>query len=186
MHNARAYSAGAELWLRIALVLAGSLLMYAGAKFSIEIGPVPITGQTLALPIVVALLGTRLGLAAVVAYLAEGALGLPVFARGGGPGYLIGPTAGYLWSMPFAAVAIGVAFDRGWGRDPLRRFVAIFAGTALVIAAGALWLAAFTGSARAAFAMGVVPFLIGDLAKCAIASAVPPQGLARLAARFRL
>ena len=162
------------------------MVMYAGAKFSINVGIVPITGQTLALPILVALLGTRLSVLAVVAYLVEGAAGLPVFARGGGPLSLVGPTAGYLWAMPLAAYAIGVLFDRGWGDDALRRFGAIFIGTALVIIAGAFWLQAFAGSMKAAFAAGVLPFVIGDLAKCAIAAAVPANCWPRLAARLGL
>lgn len=185
MLNARA-SSPAALWLRAGLVLAGSMLMYAGAKFSIEIGPVPITGQTLALPILVALLGTRLAVLAVIGYLLEGALGLPVFARGGGFAYLLGPTAGYLWAMPVAAYVIGAAYDHGWDADVGRRFAAIFVGTALVILVGACWLYAFTGSAKVAIAAGIVPFIIGDLAKVAIAAAVPANCWPRLAARLGL
>jgi biotin transport system substrate-specific component len=178
MLNARVQSTTGAAVLNVALVLAGSMLMYAGAKFSINIGIVPITGQTLALPIVVALLGTRLGVAAVITYLAEGASGLPVFARGGGFGSLLGPTAGYLWAMPVAAYVIGTAFDHGWGGSAPRRFLAIFFGTAVVIISGAIWLEAFTGSMKAAFAMGVAPFIIGDLAKCLIAAVLPPNFLA--------
>lgn len=186
MLEARTQSPAMALVLRAALVLAGSALMYAGAKFSISIGVVPITGQTLALPIVVALLGTRLGTAAVAAYVVEGALGLPVFARGASTAALFGPTAGYLWAMPAAAAIIGLAFDSGFGGDALRRFLAIFVGTAFVIVAGATWLQMFTGSFHAAFAAGVVPFIVGDLAKCAIAAAIPANCWPRIARARRL
>ena len=156
--------------------------MYAGAKFAIHVGLVPITGQTLALPIVVAMLGTRLGTGAVAAYIIEGAIGLPVFAGGASTAALLGPTAGYLWAMPVAAAVIGFAFDAGWGNDATRRFLAILAGTAIVIFAGAAWLQIYTGNMKAAFAAGVLPFIVGDLAKCAIASAVPANWWPRIAA----
>jgi len=179
-------SPASAIVIRAVLVVAGSMLMYAGAKFSIEIGPVPITGQTLALPIVVALLGTRLGTAAVIAYLVEGALVLPVFSRGGGPQYLVGPTGGYLVAMPVAAYVIGLLFDRGWEQGVGRRFAAIFMGTTLFIIVGSLWLQVYTGSAKAAFAMGIAPFIIGDLAKVAIAAAVPANCWPRFAAKHGL
>jgi biotin transport system substrate-specific component len=182
MLEARSQSTVAAFMLRAALVIAGSGLMYAGAKFAIHVGIVPITGQTLALPIVVALLGTRLGIAAVGAYVMEGAVGLPVFAGGSSTAALFGPTGGYLWAMPVAAAFIGIAFDAGWGRDATGRFLVILAGTAIVIFAGATWLQMYTGSMKAAFAAGVLPFIVGDLAKCAIASAVPPNWWPRIAA----
>lgn len=182
MLHARSQSTVTAFLLRLALVIAGSGLMYAGAKFAIHIGIVPITGQTLALPIVVALLGTRLGTGAVAAYIIEGAVGLPVFAGGASTAALAGPTAGYLWAMPIAAAFIGMAFDAGWGRNATRRFFAILAGTAIVIIAGTAWLQIYVGSIKAAFAAGFVPFIIGDLAKCAIASAVPANWWPRIAA----
>jgi len=181
MLQARTQSPATSVALRIVLVLTGSALMYVGAKLAINIGIVPITGQTLALPIVVALLGTRLGTAAVATYVIEGALGLPVFAHGASTAALLGPTGGYLWAMPVAAAIVGIAYDAGFGADAMRRFAAIFLSTAFVILAGAVWLQIFTGSFQAAFAMGVVPFIIGDLAKCAIASAIPANVWPRIA-----
>src|SRR5271156_1600548 len=100
-------------------VLAGSALLALGAQMSLPVpfSPVPITGQTLALPLVVALLGTRGATLAALAYLAEGALGLPVFAPAGGfaPGFaaFFGPTGGYLIAFPLAAFVTGWLFDRG-------------------------------------------------------------------------
>ena len=162
------------LLIRAVLVIAGSMLMALGAKLSIPIGPVPITGQTLALPIVVALLGTGQGTLAVALYLVEGASGLPVFASGsGGPAILFGPTAGYLWAYPVAAFMIGWMFDAGLARTYAGRVLAIFLGTSIVLAAGMSWLSYFVGGLPRAFALGVAPFIIGDGAKVLIAAGVP-------------
>ena len=91
--------------------------------------------QTLGLALVVALLGTRLGTLATIAYLAEGATGLPVFAQHqGGFIWLFGPSAGYLWAFPAAAFAMGRMFDLGLWRSPLGRFLAVALATALVFA----------------------------------------------------
>jgi biotin transporter BioY len=184
----RAASRPRTLLLQTALVLAGSLLMALGAHVSIDIGTVPITGQTLALPLVVALLGTRQSVLAMLAYLGEGALGLPVFAAGhAGVAVLAGPTAttaGYLWSYPIAAWAIGSLYDIGFGGTYFGRWVAIFLGIAIVFAAGAGVLAIYLGPSGA-WAFGVAPFVLGDLAKVTIAAAAPKMW-PRLATLLRL
>jgi biotin transport system substrate-specific component len=164
------------LLIRSGLVLGGSLLMAFGARFSVDIGTVPITGQTLALPLVVALLGTRQSVLAMLAYLGEGALGLPVFAAGHvGAAVLVGPTAttaGYLWSYPVAAWAIGTLYDSGFGGSYFGRWIAIFLGIGIVFVCGAAVLAIYVG-AGAAVALGVAPFVLGDLAKITIAAGAP-------------
>ena len=96
-------------WTRSAgLVIVFSLFIAACAQFTIHIGPVPITGQSFAVLLTGALLGSRLGAAAVIAYLIEGAIGLPFFA-GGGAGIVrfFGPTGGYLVTFPAAAFITG-------------------------------------------------------------------------------
>jgi biotin transport system substrate-specific component len=164
------------LVIRTLLVLGGSCLMTIGARFSVDIGTVPITGQTLALPLVVALLGTRQSTLAMLAYLAEGAVGIPVFAGAhAGPAILAGPTAttaGYLWSYPLAAWAIGTLYDAGFAQSYFTRWIAIFLGIGIVFVAGAAVLAIYVGPAGA-FALGVVPFILGDLAKVTIAAGAP-------------
>jgi biotin transport system substrate-specific component len=171
MMHARPAPISRSLGIRIVLVLCGSLLMALGAKISVPIGPVPITGQTLAIPLLVALLGRNGATFAMLAYLAEGALGLPVFATGA----LMSATGGYLLAFPLAAFTIGVLFERGLDRSYLLRFVAILAGTALVFAGGVAWLIAiFHLSARDAVAAGVLPFMVGDGLKCALAAALAP------------
>ena len=183
MLSARSFSAPAVFARRAALVLAGSALMYLSAQISVPANPfwgVPITLQTLAIPLLVALLGRELGTLAVLAYLAEGIAGLPVFqGHQGGLARFIGPTAttaGYLIGFPIAAYAVGTLYRLGLDRSYALRFVAVFAGTGLVFVTGVLWLNAYIfHDLGRALAAGVVPFLIGDVAKCLVAAAVPPR-----------
>jgi len=171
MMYARPVPDSRSLGIRILLVLGGSLLMALAAKVSVPMYPVPITGQTLVIPLLVALLGRNGATFAILAYLAEGALGLPVFAGGA----LMSATGGYLLAFPAAAFAIGLLFERGLDRNYLTRFIAIFAGTALVFAGGVAWLVAiFHLSPPNAIAAGVLPFMAGDGIKCALAAALAP------------
>src|ERR671918_1404708 len=100
------------------LVIVFSLFIAACAQFSIQIGPVPITGQSFAVLLTGALLGSRLGAAAVIAYLIEGSVGLPFFSPVGAPGILrfLGPTAGYLIAFPAAAFVTGAFAENGWDK----------------------------------------------------------------------
>jgi biotin transport system substrate-specific component len=159
------------------IALAASLLLWASAKARIDIGVVPVTLQSLAVLALGAALGPRLAAAAVAAYLAQGALGLPVFAgtpeKGIGLAYMMGPTGGYLAGFLLAAVAIGWLAQHGADRSPVRMFLAMLAATALIYLPGTLWLAAFVGPEKAV-ALGVAPFLAGDVIKAALAAAAFP------------
>jgi biotin transport system substrate-specific component len=171
MMDARSIPVSRSLGIQVLLILCGSLLMALAAKVSVPMYPVPITGLTLAIPLLVALLGRNGATFAILAYLAEGAAGLPVFASGA----LLSATGGYLLAFPAAAFAIGLLFERGLDRNYLRRLVAIFAGTALVFAGGVAWLVAvFHLSPHSAIAAGVLPFMIGDGVKCALAAGLAP------------
>lgn len=165
------------LALRAALVVAGSALLAISAQIAVPMFPVPITLQTLAVPLLVLAIGPQLAVAATLAYLLEGALGLPVFSHGsGGIARLVGPTAGFLWTFPVAAYVIGVLLQRGLGTSYVGRWLAIFAGTAVVFVGGAWWLAAGLNlSFMQALEKGVFPFLVGDLLKCTIAAGLSPQ-----------
>jgi biotin transport system substrate-specific component len=160
-------------------ILAGSALIALGAQISLPVSfsPVPITLQTLGLALVVALLGTRGGTLAALAYLAEGAAGLPVFAPTGrfypGFAFFFGPTGGYLIAFPIAAFVTGWLFDRGLWNGFAGRALAILIGSLVVLAGGVVWLQHFVGWS-AAFALGVAPFLIGDFAKTLVAAAAAP------------
>lgn len=140
------------------------------------LGPVPITGQSLAVPLLVALLGRNQAVLAIVAYLIEGAAGLPIFSKhGAGVGWFFGPTGGYLIGFVLAAFVVGLLYERGFDRNYATRFIAIAAGSLTIFAAGAAWLVAGIHlSPDKAIALGVLPFLIGDVAKAMIAAGVGP------------
>ncbi len=107
-------------WLarNAALALAGALALALSAKVQVPFYPVPMTLQTLVVLTLSAAYGARLGAATVALYLAEGLLGLPVFASAlAGPAYMAGPTGGYLAGFLAAAALIGFLAGRGWDRS---------------------------------------------------------------------
>ena len=155
------------------LVIAGSAVMALSAKISVPFWPVPMTMQTLAVFLISAAYGRNLAVATMLLYLAEGAIGLPVFSKGGGLAYLAGPTGGYLLAYPLAAAVVGWAADRGWDRTSLKLAGAMLVGEVIILALGALWLGVVLGADKA-IAGGIGPFVIVDLVKIALASAVVP------------
>jgi len=131
--------------------------------------PVPATLQPVAVLAIGALLGTRLGTAALVTYLAVGMAGLPVFSMGrGGVAHLFGPTGGYLLAFPIAALVAGL----GGTRQVPRMLLAMAAAMVVIHAGGVAWLAILGGDPTFAFEAGFVPFLTGDLLKIGLAAVV--------------
>jgi biotin transport system substrate-specific component len=170
-------------WTRqVALVVAFSLLMALSAQFVIPLPwtPVPITGQTFVVLLAGALLGSRLGALAMIAYLIEGASGLPFFrAGGGGLTYLaVSPTTGYLLSYPLAAFVTGLLAERGWDKRFTTAAVAMAMGSVLILLGGWAWLSLWFKTASDAWRAGVLPFLLGDAIKIALAAAALPAGWA--------
>jgi biotin transport system substrate-specific component len=166
----------------VGLVIVFSLFIAASAQFAIPIGAVPITGQTFAVLLTGALLGSRLGAAAVIAYLIEGAVGLPFFAGGGG-GILrfLGPTAGYLVAFPAAAFITGAFAEHGWDKRYPTAVAAMAIGSLIIFLGGWAWYAVLTNTPPvAAFKLAVLPYLVGDVIKIALAAAVLPTGWALL------
>jgi len=148
--------------------LLGSLIIALLAQVAIPLyfTPVPITGQTLAVMLVGLLFGPRGGVNAVLAYLAEGALGLPVFAGGvGGLGLLLGFKGGYY--IAFLGQAYLAGCVARW--DVVRRSVALMGIALLQMAFGTLWLSFFVGAS--AFAFGFLPFIFGEAFKVALLAA---------------
>jgi biotin transporter BioY len=168
-------------WTRsVSLVVSFSLLNALAAQFAINIGPVPITGQTFAVLLTGALLGSRLGAAALIAYLVEGASGLPFFAGGtGGLAHILGPSGGYLVSFPAAAYITGAFSEHGWDKRFITAAAAMAIGSVLILLAGWVWLSQFIG-ATAALHAGVTRFIIGDVVKILLAAAMLPSGWALL------
>jgi len=164
------------------LVIVFSLFIAACAQFAIHIGPIPITGQTFAVLLTGALLGSRLGAAAVIAYLIEGAIGLPFFAAGGaGLVRFFGPTGGYLVAFPAAAFITGAFAEHGWDKRYLTAVAAMAIGSIVIFLGGWAWYAVLTNTPPvAAFKLAVAPFLLGDVIKIALGAAVLPTGWALL------
>ncbi len=166
-------------WLRAAgIILAASAFaaVCAHIAFPLYFTPVPLTLQPFAVLVLGLFLSPRLAAASLVAYLGEGALGLPVFAPGpaSAPGlaHLFGPTAGYLLAYPFAALLISFLYGRG-GRGFWAALVSAAAGSLLILSMGALWLGMLThASAGAVLAQAVAPFLPGDALKVIAAAAL--------------
>jgi biotin transporter BioY len=169
-------------WTRaVSLVVAFSLFNAAAAQFSLNIGPIPITGQSFAVTLTGALLGSRLGALALVAYIVEGCFGLPFFANGmGGLHVLFGPSGGYLVSFPAAAYITGAFAENGWDRRFLTAAAAMTIGSIVILLAGWSWLVVLHTPPVAAFNAGVKPFLLGDVVKVILAAAVLPSGWAIL------
>ncbi len=142
------------------------LLTALAAQVTVPVpwSPVPITGQTFVVLLSGAVLGARRAFLAQALYLAEGALGLPVFAAGGaGAATFAGPTAGYLFAFPLAAALTGALAERGWDRHFGTMLVAMLVGSTVVFALGLAVLAGFVPSGRL-LAAGLYPFLPGGIA----------------------
>jgi len=172
---------GAARWVaNAALVLAGSLVLWASAKVQVPFYPVQMTLQTLAIMVIAASFGTRLGLASVLLYLAEGAYGLPVFAgtpeKGIGLAYMIGPTGGYLVGFVLAVGLVGWLAERGFDRNVFRLFCAMLVGNAIIFALGIFWLGTVLGWDKPVLEWGLYPFILGDLTKIALAAAMVVAG----------
>ena len=159
------------------LVVAGSAIIAACAQINVQVGVVPFTGSTLGVMLVAALLGSRRGVAAVLAYLLEGACGLPVFAGlSAGGAILMGTSGGYLVGFIPAAFVTGWLSERGWDRRLWTSCLAMVIGNALVFAVGVPWLARFEGW-EVAFQDGFLKFIPFDAGlKVLLAGAMLPLG----------
>ena len=159
------------------LILAGSLLLTLSAKIQVPFYPVPMTLQTLVVLLIGVSFGWRMGFATVLAYLAQGATGLPVFAgtpeKGLGLLYMAGPTGGYLVGFALAAGLTGWLAERGLDRSVIGTAIAMIAGNLVIYVFGLAWLANFVGFEKAV-TLGVIPFLFGDLVKIMLVTASLP------------
>ena len=167
-----------DLVRQVGLVIGFSLLTALAAQVVIPIGPVPITGQTFAVLLTGALLGSRLGAMAMIAYLIEGASGLPFFAGGHfGLVHLMGPTGGYLVAFPAAAFITGAFTEHGWDRHFFSATAAMAIGSIVIIVSGCVWFSLLTHTSIVnAVRVTVAPFILGDIVKILLAAAVLPTG----------
>ncbi len=162
----------------VVLAVAGTALLTVSAKIQIPFYPVPMTLQTFVVLALGMAYGWRLGGATLLLYLAEGAAGLPVFAgtpeKGIGLAYMLGGTGGYLAGFVLAAAVCGWLAERGWDRNAARTAAAMLIGNAIIYVPGLLWLGGLYGWDKPILEWGLTPFLFGDLAKLALATAVLP------------
>ena len=162
------------------MFIIGLTAVAAQISIPLPFTPVPFTFQPMVVLVGAAALGSRLGVASQLLYLALGLAGLPVFAWSPalpqGAARLLGPTGGYLMAYPFAAFLTGWLAERGFDRRYLTAVVAMICGLVVVFAGGVGWL--MIGSTRlgfaAALAAGLYPFVLADLAKLLVASGVMP------------
>jgi len=171
----------------VAMILAGAALIYLTAQFSIELpdNPVPVTGQTLGVLLVGGALGSRRGFLATLLYLAIGVIGYPAFAlHKGGIGVIAtvpdghvvpGATGGFLIGFVLAALLVGKLAELGWDRHVAGALGAMLLGNVVIYVVGLPWLmAAAHLSPAATIAKGLMPFVLGDAIKLALAAGLFP------------
>lgn len=164
-------------WHDIAFIIGGAALLAASSYIEVPFYPVPMTMQTLVVLALGLVGGWRRGIGSVVAFLAAGALGAPVFAGGAaGPLVFLGPTGGYLIGFVAAAGLCGLARDRGLTQTVLGSIAAALLGAALIYVPGLLQLGTVIGWDKPVLDYGLYPFVLGDAVKALIA------GLATVAA----
>jgi biotin transport system substrate-specific component len=169
---------------RAALVLGGSLFIAAAAQVSVPFYPVPMTLQTLAVLIVGLTFGSRLGAVTLLAYLAEGAMGLPVFAHGMNGVALTGPTAGFLFGFVGMAWLAGLAVEKGLARGVVTTALCSVVISALLYLPGLAWPAAVMGKTLPElWGSWMAPFLLGDAMKAVIAAMTVWGGWLALSSR---
>lgn len=176
----------ARLATQLLLAVIGSVLLALSAKAKVVLGPVDLSLQSLVVLLIAASYGSRLGVATLLLYMLEGALGYPVFQstpeKGIGLAYMMGSTGGYLAGFVVMAAIVGFAADRGWDRNPLKLFGAMLVAEIVMMAMGFGWLAALIGVEKS-WQFGVAPFILPDLIKVALAAALVPAVWALLPKR---
>ena len=158
----------------VILIIGASIFIALSAQiaFNVPFSPVPITGQTFAVILTGALLGSRLGSLAVLAYLLEGVSGLPVFAQAQfGIIHLFGPTGGYLIGFVPAAFLTGYLVEYGWGKSVFSALVIMIIGTSVIFICGLSVLKLFFGNNNV-LEIGLYPYITGAVIKIALAAVI--------------
>ena len=160
-------------FLIITLMLFGSILLTISAKVQVPFWPVPMTMQTFVIFLIGMTYSVRLSFATVAFYLFQGAIGLPVFAAGGGIAYLVGPTAGYLYGMLFASIIISYLANLGFSKTYFKAALSLLIGSVVIFSFGIIYLGYIIGFEKAV-AAGLLPFIPSELFKIALAVALIP------------
>ena len=157
----------------ILLVLFGTILLAISAKIQLPFWPVPMTMQTFVIFLIGMTYSVRLSFITVSIYLFEGALGLPVFASGGGIAYLVGPTSGYLYGMLISSVVISYLANLGFSKTYFKTSISLLIGSFIIFLFGILYLGSIIGYEKAIIA-GLLPFIPSELFKIALAVSLIP------------
>ncbi len=157
----------------LSTVLFGSILLIISSKIKIDLYPVPMTLQPLAVLMIAMLYGRNLATATIGVYILQGLIGLPVFAYGGGFMYLFGPTGGFIIGFLISGIVLGELADRGWGKRFITSIVCMLLGLLIIYFFGILQLTFIKGF-EYAILKGFYPFLLGDLYKLLIAGILVP------------
>jgi len=173
------FSGDRSLTRDLLYVVGVSLLtgLMAQIRITLPFTPIPLTGQTFAVLLSGAVLGSRRGFLSQALYLAEGAAGLPVFAGGAGSAlHLLGPTGGYLWSFPVAAALLGWLVERGASRSSSKLAGALIVSDLLILACGGSWLhILFRVPNSQSWVLGFYPFLAADTMKIVLVGLSLPR-----------
>ena len=161
------------LLANILLVVIGSILLTISAKVQVPFYPVPMTMQTLLVLLIGMTYGAFLASVTIFLYIFQGALGLPVFANGGGFGYIIGPTGGYIVGFIISAPLLGFLANRGWGKTWQTTAIAMIIGVSVIFFCGVGWLSIYIGF-EAAILKGLLPFIYADCLKIVVACLAMP------------
>ena len=148
------------------IIIIGSLLLTISAKIKIPFYPVPMTMQTFVVLMLGISLGPKLGVAAVVLYLLEGIVGIPVFSnspeKGVGLIYFTGPTMGYLIGFIFACFLCG---HFKMNTNLVLVFIKLIISVSVIYLLGILWLGSLIGWDKPIFSLGVKPFILAEFFK---------------------
>jgi len=158
----------------ILLVIFGTILLAVSAKIQLPFWPVPMTMQTFVIFLIGMTYSVRLSFITVSMYLFEGALGLPVFASGGGIAYLVGPTSGYLYGMLISSVVISYLANLGFSKTYFKTSISLLIGSFIIFLFGILYLGSIIGYEKAIIA-GLLPFIPSELFKIALAVSLIPS-----------
>ena len=161
----------------VLLALVGAAALYISAKVKVPFWPVPMTMQTFVVLLIGAAYGWRLGVATVLLYLVQGAMGLPVFTNTpplvAGPAYFLSPTGGFLIGFIAAAAIVVWAVERGAARSVFTLAGVMLAAMSVLFALGLAWLGQAVpalGYSWKLLEAGFLPFVLGDLVKIALAA----------------
>ena len=169
------YIENSKIIKKFLVIIFGTILLTISSKIQTPYSPIPATMQTFAVMFLGIVLGAKLAVATVVLYLIEGLLGLPVFAKGGGYIYLMGPTSGYLIGFILGAFLSGLAKKF---KDPIITFLHLLFSVSTIYLLGLIWLWSFMGFDRSfseVFSVGAKPFLHIEIYKLLILTVISGQ-----------